>query len=1091
MPAHVLEHFAQTLHDKFSTRVSGEPEDQIRAPFEQLLTDAGAALGIGGVVPVGETRLANGGGRPDYGVTVANALCGYVELKAPGKGADVTLFKGHDKGQWERFKNLPNILYSDGCEFILYRNGQRFRAMSLPLNPLTSGAAAVDDNASRRFDALIRDFLSWEPIVPGNARQLVEYLAPLCRYLRDDVMDALKHRVPMVEAVAADWRRYLFPGVDDARFADAYAQTVTFSLLLARSNGMDTLLIDEAVARLTHANGLLSRTLKVLTDPLVKDHLGPALDLLMRVIKRVPTGTMSGGRRDPWLNFYEDFLAEYDPDLRRDAGVYYTPVEVVKAQVCLADDLLRRRMGKKLGFATGGVKVLDPAAGTGTYLLGIIEHALEAVRREEGEGAVPARADLLGENLHGFEIMVGPYAVSSLRLTRMLQQYGGHPPHNGAQIMLNDTLESPHEKIPELPLLYQPIGLEHKRAKWVKEAMPVLVCIGNPPYDRHRAATRGNQAMTGGWVRWGESKNGSDAILDDFIAPVKKAGKGGHLKNLYNLYVYFWRWTLWKTFEIEYEHNPDQGPGVVSFITASSFIDGSAFLGMREYMRRLCDEIWVIDLGGEGRGTRQDDNVFAIQTPVAITMAARYGKSRMDKPAQVHYARIEGTRAEKLRKLESLQKLADLPFVDCPDDWHAPFRLAEEGVYFNWPLLTDLMPWRHSGVQGKRTWPIGPTAEVLENRWKELLAAPNRATAFRESTDRVVAADYQQFHSSCLDTTAIAALDPAARCPAPQSYGFRSFDRQFILADGRLLSRPRQQLWLTASGRQIFFATQFTQPLGEGPALTVSALVPDLHYFAGRGAKDIVPLFRDADGSLPNLHPGLLKILAAEYGREVAPQDFAAYLYGLLAQPAFTTRFARELESRELRVPLTQDAELFQRAVAIGRELIYLHTYGERYDEGQKWPATKIKCLKTVPSDRLPETFTYDDTRQLIRVGMGEFGPVAPGVWEYEVSGLKVVQSWLGYRMKNRKGKKSSPLDGITPATWTSEYTSEFLQLLNLLARTLEIHPRQAALLEDVLNGELIGADELGESPPQWRKAPMGSSGQGELDCRGCEQEPA
>ena len=470
----------------------------------------------------------------------------------------------------------------------------------------------------------------------------------MCRILRDDVKDALAAHAPGVTAAAADWRRYLFPGADDNQFADAYAQTVTFSLLLARSNGSDTLFLDEAIASLTHANSLLSRALMVLTDPLVKEHLSTSLSLLQRVINRVPAGTMSGGRRDPWLHFYEDFLSKYDPALRKDAGAYYTPVEVVQAQVRIADHLLRSRMNKPMGFATGGVNVLDPAVGTGTYLLGIVEHALTEVEKAEGPGAMPARADVLGSALYGFEIMVGPYAVAALRLTRMLQQYGGHVPGDGAQVMLTNTLESPHEKIPELPLLYQPIGLEHKRAKRVKDTVPVLVCIGNPPYDRHAAATADNRAMTGGWVRWGESKSGSDAILGDFIEPVKRAGHGGDLKNLYNLYVYFWRWALWKTFE----HDLATGPGIVSYISASSFIDGDAFLGMRRWMRKQCDEIWVIDLGGEGRGTRKDDNVFAIQTPVAITVAVRYGSPKPGSPAKSHYARVKGKRAEKLATLE-------------------------------------------------------------------------------------------------------------------------------------------------------------------------------------------------------------------------------------------------------------------------------------------------------------------------------------------------------------------------------------------------------------------------------------------------------
>ncbi|MDR2365396.1 MAG: N-6 DNA methylase [Zoogloeaceae bacterium] len=1068
-----LRRFAQAVREKFSAAVTGEPEEQLRAPFEQLLREAGREMGLD-VLPIGETLLENGVGRPDYSVARDKLLCGYVELKAPGKGADAACFSGHDKRQWQRFRNLPNILYSDGREFRLYRMGASARDLRLPQDPRAIGQAAVDTESARQLALLLRDFLSWDPIVPGNAKQLAEFLAPLCRALKDDVLDALEHRVPAVEAAAADWRRYLFPGADNPRFADAYAQTVTFSLLLARSNGSDTLLVDEAVAALTNANGLLARALQLLTDPQVKKRLGASLDMLMRVIHRVPPGTMSGGRRDPWLNFYEDFLAEYDPDLRRNAGVYYTPVEVVKAQVCLIDEILRTKLGKKVGFASGGVNVLDPAAGTGTYLLGVIEHAMETVHREEGPGALPARASLLGNLLYGFELMVGPYAVAALRLTRMLQQYGGDRPPDGVQIILNNTLESPHEKIPELPLLYQPIGLEHHRAKRVKDTVPVLVCLGNPPYDRHAAATRDNLAMTGGWVRWGESKTGADAILADFIDPVKKAGKGGSLKNLYNLYIYFWRWCLWKTFE----HALANGPGIVSLITASSFLDGDAFLGMRQHMRTLCDEIWIIDLGGEGRGTRQDDNIFAIQTPVAITIAARYKGPRPDVPAKTHYARIEGSRAAKLHQLESLQSLADLTFEDCPDTWDAPFRPAGRGAYFDWPLLTDLMPWQHSGAQAKRTWPIGPTEDVLRERWRQLLAAPDQAEIFRKSRDRDVQKSVYPLLMEPTKLTPLQDLPPEAQPEAIRRYGYRSFDRQYLIADNRVGDYLRPDLWRTASDRQLFFASLLTKVPGNGPALTVSAEVPDLDFFSGRGAKDILPLYRDAKAELPNLHPQLLKILSDTQGADVSPEDFAAYLYGLLAQPAFTARFHEELGSRELRIPLTKDARLFKSVAAVGRELLYLHTFGERFAEGQNWPAPVIKCLKAVPAGQLPDRFEHEEARRILRVGDGEFGPVEAAIWQYEVSGLKVAQSWLGYRMAKRKGKKSSPLDDIAPAAWTSEYTSELLRLLNLLTRTLALHPQQAALLEEVLRGPLLRASDLPAVLPEFRKPPAAHAAQ-------------
>ncbi|CAM2154501.1 N-6 DNA methylase [Paraburkholderia tropica] len=1062
-----LKKFATTLQEKSTVRISGEPEEQLRSPFEVLMEEAGSIAAGEPVKAIGETLLADRGGRPDFGVSIGKLLCGYIELKAPGKGADVSTFTGHDRRQWEKFKNLPNILYSDGQEFALYRHGERQRSFKLSLDPSKMGAVAINANAVHDFSALLRDFLTWQPIVPGSSAQLAEYLAPLCRILRDDVLIALHNKAAGVMSVASDWRRYLFPDASNDQFADAYAQTVTFALLLARSNGSDTLFLDEAIESLTHGNTLLSRALAVLTDPLVRHHLNTSLGMLQRVINAVPTGTMSGGRRDPWLHFYEDFLAEYDPELRKDAGAYYTPVEVVHAQVAIVDDLLRDKMGKRFGWASGGVNVLDPAVGTGTYLLGIIEQSLTRLAEEEGPGVVAARADVLAGSLYGFEVMVGPYAVAALRLTRMLQQYGSQLPGDGVQVMLTNTLESPYEAIPELPLLYQPIGLEHKRAKRVKETVPVLVCIGNPPYDRHAAATEANKALAGGWVRWGEGKNGKNAILEDFIEPVRDAGYGGDLKNLYNLYVYFWRWALWKTFEQDMAN----GPGIVTYISASSFIDGNAFLGMRKHMRAQCDEIWVIDLGGEGRGTRRDENVFAIKTPVAITVAVRYAKKISTEPAKVNYTRIEGTRSEKLQILQGLKSLADLPFVQCSDAWTAPFRPSGTGSYFDWPLLIDLMPWQTSGSQLKRTWPFAATKDVLTTRWESLMKAEDRAEAFKESRDRTIGKTVGSLDGGGILPT-IESLPFDAPVPEVVGYGYRSFDRQFVIKDNRVGDYFRPSLWAASSQKQVYFASLLTKVLGGGPALTVSAFVPDMDYFSGRGAKDVIPLYRDAEAMNANLHPDLQGTLEEAVGCPVGADDFAAYLYGILSCSSFVEEFHDELENRELRVPISLDPGLFREAVAIGRRLLFLHTFGERFGEEQIWPKSIIKCQKAVPSGRMPEGYSYIEGRSVITVDGGEFGPVPSAVWNFEVSGLKVVQSWLGYRVKDRKGKKSSPLDSITPKEWGSEITTEFLNLLNLLNVTLELNEQQKELLARILDRPLMSAAQLGVVPEQWRIAP-------------------
>jgi len=191
---------------------------------------------------------------------------------------------------------------------------------------------------------------------------------------------------------------------------------------------------------------------------------------------------------DPWLYFYEDFLAAYDPKLRKDRGVYYTPVEVVKAQVTLVSELLRDSFGKSLSYADEDVVLLDPAVGTGTYPLAAMAEGLARVRDRFGKGDVAGRATTLARNTHGFELLIGAYAVAHLRLGQELLSLGGQLPADGLHVYLTDTLESPRAEAPgtTAPLFYRPLSEEHRRARQVKAETRVLVCMGNPPYDRQQ-----------------------------------------------------------------------------------------------------------------------------------------------------------------------------------------------------------------------------------------------------------------------------------------------------------------------------------------------------------------------------------------------------------------------------------------------------------------------------------------------------------------------------------------------------------------------------------------------------------------------------
>ena len=247
-----------------------------------------------------------------------------------------------------------------------------------------------------------------------------------------------------------------------------------------------------------------------------------------------------------------------------------------------------------------------------------------------------------------------------------------------------------------------------------------------------------------------------------------------------------------------------------------------------------------------------------------------------------------------------------------------------------WPCLTDLMPWQHSGTQAKRTWPIAPDTDTLERRWSALLQAKDRAAAFREDPDRRAEREYTVSLGERSDPKPIAELPLGAPMPEAQRSAYRSFDRQYLVVDSRLVSYLRPPLWHSQGGSQIFLTGLLTRPLAPGPALTATALVPDLHHFSGRGGKDAIPLYRTADTTEPNLTPGLLALLSSRYGRKVDALAFAAYSYGILAHPTFAEQFSAHLDARVIRVPITKDGTLFERVRSCGAKLLWLHTYGER-----------------------------------------------------------------------------------------------------------------------------------------------------------------
>ena len=1078
-----LRGFATTLTESFKVLDNAQPEDQLKAPVGDLIVAAGKAAGLTLVIR-NETRVDGIGGRPDLGVNSSLTPIGNVELKAPGVGAQPEKFSDkRSRDQFEKFKGLPNLLYTDGREWTLFRSGvQHGDTLRLSSDPTADGAGEIADDDALALLNLLGVFLRWEPIVPSTSRALAVLLAPLTRVLRDEVLVSLRDEKGAVFKLAREWRAALFPDANDDTFADGYAQTFTYALLLARLEGAPAPLTAETAAKaLNDDHALLAEALSLLGQKRARDDIGMPVELLERIIGAVDADKLNA-EQDPWLYFYEHFLAAYDPVQRNDRGVYYTPLQVVSAQVRLCHQVLVDRFGMKTGLAEPDVVVLDPAVGTGTYPLTVVEHALDEAVNDFGEGVRAQYATQLARNVNGFEILVGPYAVSHLRLSRTLVEAGAEIADTGVHIYLTDTLASPtHEGFAEQASLFeQRLAAEQEAASRIKAPdTAVTVIIGNPPYDRDESQAKKSVRRKGGIVRYADDGN-SPGLIEDFLAPLRAAGGGGHAKNLYNDYVYFWRWAIWKAC-----HQHD-GPSVVSYITASSYLTGPGFAGMRDVMRREFDELWLIDLGGEGRGTRKDDNVFeGVLSPVVIAIAVRLPNedpaARRSTPAVVRYRRVTGSRHEKYAELDALFDLdPDDGWELAPDGWLDRFVPVGTEDFDAWPLLTDLMPWQHSGAQFKRAWPIAEDPNVLLARWQALVELPpeRRAESFKESRDRKVSKEQAHLLTG-EPLPRLDALTTTEPSPGAVRYGFRSFDRQWCLNDNRLGDFIRPELWRSASPSQLYFSTLTANPISAGPALSVSEVVPDLHYYRGSfGAKDVLPLWRDAAATAPNIVGGLTDLLSRKYdGAAVSAEDVAAYIFGLLGTGAYTTSFSNELATSRPRVPITADADTFSEIVAFGRDLLWWATYGERFqprdDKGlprTTVPTGKAKNTVGVPPNTYPETYSYDETTKTVKVGGGEFGPVEPAVWNYEVSGLKVVQSWLGYRMKNRSGKKSSPLDDIRPTTWT--FSTEFVKLLSVIEHFVTAETRASELLIKVTEGDLVESSDIPMPTDDQRKAP-------------------
>ena len=1097
----------------------GEPEAQLTNPVATLLQDFGALHSMK-VVTVRETSLKTAGGglvseglvRPDYAIMVDGVLTGYVELKAPGKNIDPASFtkKSHEYKQWQRLRNLPNLLYTNGTEWRLYRYGEPVLTSTgydaVHMHGSFSGHGTL--SAPDALATFFLNFLRWVPAPITSADQLVETLAPLAALLREEMLLGLSAQEKTYKAEQAkakkkgeedfvippplvglrkDWRDTLAPSTSNEEFADSFAQTVVFSLVVALSEGHDLSLetFSTMAGRLRSQHGLLGNALGLLTEHLdEKSSLYNALAVIVRVMGAASWSDISGGKSDVYLHLYEHFLKVYNPEQRKKTGSYYTPVEVVDQMVRLVDDALRTYLGKEHGLASEGVSVIDPAMGTGTYPLSVMH---QVAKTESLAPAARTRAlNRLANNLYGFELQSGPFSVAELRLNQTLREMGGDVPEDGLNLYVADTLSDPYAK--QKPVNGNTLRLLSQlsnKATRVKREVPIQVCIGNPPY-------KDKAEGMGGWVESGfRSPDVASPILDDFRAP----GMGKYEYVLKNLYVYFWRWAFWKVFEdslraLEGQPDSAQRAGVVCFITASGYLNGPGFAGMREYIRRSSSRGWIINVTPEGKRPPAKNAVFAIETPVSIALFLREEDTNEQVPADIRYVALHGTLTEKLQALATLD-LGSSEFEPVRSGWGDKFAPEAGGDWDSYPALPDFYASCFPGVKPNKTWVYAPSESILQERWAELIEGNDlevRAERFKETRDTKITEGKKPLPGSDTFQGSLESLnDQIAREFIPDTpnivpVGYRSFDRQYILADARLADMPRPQLWEHRVSEQIFIVEQHAHYPKAGPGLYFSALIPDMDAFKGSEGGRAHPTL--TTGGTPNLTKSASQMLRERFG-DNAPGDLVYYLAALTGHPGYVRTFDEPLQQAGIRVPLTADPELWERAVQLGKQVVWLHTYGERSEPlpGMKYlhqlpegadyalPTPTVDMGKTMPEKKpsfSPDTVTgsLSEEENISVTGTVSFGQarcenVEKRVFDYTIGGNQVLGLWAKYRLKKPVVRRSSSLNDIVQREWPEAWSEEYERLLYTLTHLVHLEPAQEKLLDEVLAGEQIFREEF------------------------------
>ncbi len=1026
-------------------------EHSYRPALEKLFKSIDPALTV-----INEPKKSEGG-MPDFLFQRGDIPFGWAEAKDIDK--DVIKLKGYSKEQRKRYEAAyPNLIYTNGVDFEFIRDGEPVHFVSI-----ADFLMGLQPNPERfgELERQLKLFAEQKPISIRSAAKLADMMAAKAAIIKDELEIALKNDPEFRSGLGGQYKSFkanLLPHLTPDEFADLYAETITYGMFAARfhDTDMNTFSRQEAMEDLPASNPFLKGLFRYIAGDLPKrlEYVVDDLVQLMRASNPHSLFERFGhftARNDPFVHFYEDFLAAYNPKKRKSRGVWYTPEPVVDFIVRAVDDVLRTEFGLADGLAdtskvtvdwdTGQndrkgkpvtirkevhkVQILDPATGTGTFLAKAVQLIADRVKaRAPGKWSNYVEEDLL-PRLHGFELLMASYAMCHMKLDMMLDQTGYKPSAKPPRlsVWLTNALEPADRQIQDF--FFTPLADEARGASDVKRQTPIMCVIGNPPYS-------------------GETAN--KGAIPDLMADYKKEPGGKkplaehQTRWLQDDYVKFTRMA-----EDLIARNPSGG--VLGFITNHGYLDNPTFRGMRWHLLKTFDRLMVIDLHGSSKKSEvapdggTDENVFDILPGVALIIGVRNPKATRT-IAELSVGELWGKRSAKYEALwaSSAEQIV-LPWE--PKEPSYSFQMRDHSVesdYRDGFSVKELMSQNSAGTLSARD---GLTVDlertVLWQRMNEL--AVSDVEEFRALYS--VGKDSKSWSLSAAQSDVRNHLSDEFLRPIQ----YRPFDKRWTFYTGtqggiyffpalsvmpHVLGHPNLAIGFT---RKIEGTRSFADVLAFDQLITHHSLsLKEVNYLA---PLYIYPEAGTLDQTVRlNLDSKLYAAICRAAGIDAADQagpddDFRAatgearpsevkvfdYIYGVLHSPAYRETFAEFLKIDFPRIPYPPSPEVFRHVSEKGEQLRRLHlmepaAFGDApypYEgEGDDVVASgypKWESPSPQPSPRRGEgafgrVFINKDQY---------FDRVQKVAWEFYIGGYQPAQKWL----KDRRGRSLS-FDDIT-----------------------------------------------------------------------------